>query len=507
MHSHARKLLRHIVSASAVTMLWNFVSCALAQNPYAVELVAQNAAYGNQPLYNDPSAVLGEPTRIGNNNDPLIGTSPFHVNIVQSAYNVDLAGNKILTTLSRKSDGAGGFIYGSITVRFDHPIVDDPVNPYGIDFNVFGNAYYSGAGFVNDHTDMRAYTLTGGYFAEPVVVSVSPDNSNWYTYTSGPYGDTPFPTQGHAWSGEQHDLSGNGWTDQTTDFTKPVNPTLGPILTGASRPAVEAMDMYVGSGGGTGFDLAPSGFGSIQYIRVESTAQFRDGEIDGFADVRPMIVGDALSITPVNVTTGTVLHFQNAIDATHTAIRARFSSVSDLAKLATDTVTDVAALAALSDWQLLASYQLTVSALVGPGPIDFSVDYELSPGPSYQGLGAGFEVLSWNGSIWESLPFDFDLVHGRIAITDWTAPSATLAIVGLPGDFNRDGTVDAGDYVRWRNALNTSYQLSDYELWRDNYGRQMSTGTNNVNSATAPEPNLLALLLGTGILSLGSRRK
>ena len=50
--------------------------------------------------------------------------------------------------------------------------------------------------------------LIGNTFAEPVVISVSPDNINWYTYGSGPYGDTPFPTQGYAWSAAQYDANG-----------------------------------------------------------------------------------------------------------------------------------------------------------------------------------------------------------------------------------------------------------------------------------------------------------
>lgn len=81
-----------------------------------------------------------------------------------------------------------------------------------------------------------------------------------------------------------------------------------------------AIGSYIHSGGGTGFDLAQSGFESIQYVRVESNATYRDGEIDAFAAVRPMQVGEALSITPDNATAGTSLFFQSEADVTRTAI-------------------------------------------------------------------------------------------------------------------------------------------------------------------------------------------
>jgi outer membrane protein assembly factor BamB len=41
----------------------------------------------------------------------------------------------------------------------------------------------------------------------------------------------------------------------------------------------------------------------------------------------------------------------------------------------------------------------------------------------------------------------------------------------VPGDFNNDGTVDAADYIVWRNGLGTSYTQADYDAWRANFGR------------------------------------
>lgn len=491
-----------LATGAAVSM----AGTAIADSPYATELVSQNAAYGSVSLYNDPNSVLGEPTRVAVN-DPASGSNSYHVKVVEAAFNRDAAGNKVLTTLSRKSDGAGGFTYGSITVKFDHPVADNPVNPYGIDFNVFGNTFYVANGFAGDTADMRSVEA-GVAFGEPVVVSVSPNNVDWFTYTSGPYGDTAFPTQGHVWSGEQHDLIGNGWTTETTDFTKPVNPSLSSVLgvAGQPVPAADAMAMYVKSGGGTGFDLAASGFDWIQYVRVESTAAMRDGEIDAFADVRPMRLGDALSITPNNIANGTQLYFQHAADEAQTAVLAEFSAVSDLAKLATSAVTDATALAALPAGVLLATYQLDVTTLVGESPVNFTVNYNLSPGLDYAGDGTDFEVLKWNGEFWSPLAHSFDVLSGLAELPSWSSGSATLALVkpandSLPGDFNHDGTVDAIDYTVWRDGLGDEYDEDDYVTWKSHFGQSQGGGSMNLESSAVPEPSTL---FAAGLALVGS---
>ncbi len=489
-------------------------SAASAQSPYATELISENATYGGSSFYNDPNAVLGEPTRIAINNDPLLGTSPYHIKIVEPAYNRDPDGNNVLTTLGRKSNGASGITYGSITVKFDHPVVDDPTNPYGIDLNVFGNAFYVGSDYVNDSTDMRSYNLMGGMFVEPVVISVSPDNINWYTYANGPYGDTAFPTQGYLWSGAQFDATeGNGWTATPTDFTKPVNPTLAVTLENAFFSAADAMGMYLNSGGGTGIDLAPSGFISIQYVRVESTQQFRDGEIDAFADVRPMTVGESLSITPDNITAGASLYFQNPQTTSHTAILATFTAASDLAQLTTAHVTDPTSLAALPAGNLLASYQLDVAPLIGTEGIAFAADYELSPGPSYSGNGSDLQLLQWDGSAWQTLFHTFDSLTNRLIVSNWTDATATFSILDtaatLDGDFNHDGRVDAADYVAGRKTLGSDYFTEQYGLWRANFGKsQAADGMGRgLDSSSVPEPTTFALAAWAVIVALWRSRR
>jgi outer membrane protein assembly factor BamB len=78
------------------------------------------------------------------------------------------------------------------------------------------------------------------------------------------------------------------------------------------------------------------------------------------------------------------------------------------------------------------------------------------------------------------------------------------------GDFNTDGTVDAADYIVWRNGLGTTYTQSDYDDWRANFGRSAATAASAPGSAagstpTVPEPSAL-LLMTLALAPLLSKR-
>jgi WD40 repeat protein len=60
--------------------------------------------------------------------------------------------------------------------------------------------------------------------------------------------------------------------------------------------------------------------------------------------------------------------------------------------------------------------------------------------------------------------------------------------VTTPGDFNTDGTVDAADYVAWRNGLGTTYTQADYNIWRANFGRSTGAASATVLDAESPPP-------------------
>jgi hypothetical protein len=249
-----------------------------AASAFASEVVANSPDLDGSGFYNDPQAVLGEPANW--NSDCCA------VSMVCPAWGTDQGGNKVITTIGSSS---------YIVVKFDHHVEDDLNNPFGIDFLVFGNSFYSGSGSVNCNTDMETYYLMGGAFEEPVLVAVSQDGTNWYEYSSGPYGDTgKYPTNAREWDRENHQWGG------LLDFTKPVDPSHYPFndcCPGSPKYVADIIEYcYSGSAGGTGFDLAESGYSWILYIKVYGDAGHYGGEIDAFADVSPSSLPD-LNIT------------------------------------------------------------------------------------------------------------------------------------------------------------------------------------------------------------------
>jgi hypothetical protein len=81
---------------------------------------------------------------------------------------------------------------------------------------------------------------------------------------------------------------------------------------------------------------------------------------------------------------------------------------------------------------------------------------------------------------------------------------ADVGMVAVPGDYNRNGAVDAADYVLWRKFNNTATTLpndstpgtdaSDYAVWRAHFGQMAGSGSGAVANATVPEPATVVLL-------------
>jgi hypothetical protein len=113
-----------------------------------------------------------------------------------------------------------------------------------------------------------------------------------------------------------------------------------------------------------------------------------------------------------------------------------------------------------------------------------------------------------------------DVTKGNVLGTKtppfFMAPAATVTTivrdalsVPLIGDYNLNGTVDAADYVVWRNTLNQMVTPSsgadgngngtidsgDYDLWRSHFGQTAGSGAALNVIAAVPEPATLALLI------------
>ncbi len=251
-----------------------------AGSDFAVEVVSYSGPFGSSP-YNDPCAVLGKPTTWVDD----FRNGKTACSLVYPASETDPNGGKLVVTLK-----SGAYII----IGFDNKVSDDIGNPYGIDFIVFGNCFFRNGGYLTPDTDMDQYFLTNpaSINAEPVKVSVAQNSSGpWYSFTNGPYGDTAFPTNAFAWNRDT-----SQWGAEL-DWLKPVDPCLS-ISDFNGLSVADAIELYNGSAGGTGFDLKdlnPSDYAAlaadpntgrkwIKYIKVEYISP-SEGEIDGFSDI------------------------------------------------------------------------------------------------------------------------------------------------------------------------------------------------------------------------------
>jgi endoglucanase len=87
-------------------------------------------------------------------------------------------------------------------------------------------------------------------------------------------------------------------------------------------------------------------------------------------------------------------------------------------------------------------------------------------------------------------------------------PHLAVSSPDVAGDFNRNGTVDAADYVHWRRTLNQTVQpgagadadrngviqQADFSFWRANFGAISSGSASMPFSTEVPEPPSLLLL-------------
>jgi cyclophilin family peptidyl-prolyl cis-trans isomerase len=140
--------------------------------------------------------------------------------------------------------------------------------------------------------------------------------------------------------------------------------------------------------------------------------------------------------------------------------------------------------------------------------------YQPSHGESYTILTAGTAIVDDFSNI--DL---FELRSGYVWNVSKTLTAYTLKVEYA--DFNRDGVVDAGDYIMWRKTFGTSVATAfagadgngdltindlDYDIWRRNLGnhRGGSFGGGGAGSSV-PEPSSMAILLG-GLAIAACRR-
>ena len=127
------------------------------------------------------------------------------------------------------------------------------------------------------------------------------------------------------------------------------------------------------------------------------------------------------------------------------------------------------------------------------------------------GSGTGPWLIATYGGV---LSGAFDHVTPGYAVDYGTPGQLILEAAGLAGDYNRDGKVNAADYVLWRKTP-SSYGGSPtgYNTWRANFGNSAGGGgaLSTAASIAVPEPDSLELIylavvpIGIGFCSISRR--
>jgi hypothetical protein len=127
--------------------------------------------------------------------------------------------------------------------------------------------------------------------------------------------------------------------------------------------------------------------------------------------------------------------------------------------------------------------------------LDGTLDVELVPG--YRpNLGDSFDILDWGTRSGE---FDTLDLPGLLGNLKWDTSrlysDGVLAVlaVGLPGDYNQNGVVDAADYALWRKNPG-NFPADAYATWRSHFG-QTAGGSGASLNTTVPEPATLVMLM------------
>lgn len=233
-------------------------------DPWADAVVSYDPGASAAPGYKDPAAALGEPARFTGKRFGFPGAvTPF---------------NPVFDDDEIVSLGRGGHL----TLRFDEPVHNDPLNPWGIDLLIFGNAGYIDTAFPRGRA--------GGTFGRgEATLELSPDGQIW-TPAPGISIDGLFPTLGYSDLASPYSLL-PGLVE--TDFTRPVRP--GYDATGSRFHQI--VRAYQGSGGGTGVDIGALGLDTVSFVRISvGPGALGNTEIDAIADVSPVPAPAAMGV-------------------------------------------------------------------------------------------------------------------------------------------------------------------------------------------------------------------
>lgn len=218
-----------------------------AESPYGYKVVASFTEEANSK-YNRAENVLGHPTMYmeGEWGGPI---NPYNPAWMENEF-LSLVSYGGKATVPGESDGPG-----YVTIAFDHDVIDDPANPYGIDFIVFGNSLGVGTSddYYSQSDDPAKVVFSGAGAVEEALVEVSHDGKTWFAFKDGPFADGAMPTLGYQYDPVNPDpnlFSGNLYWGRAALATRPVDPKVG-FADFKGLTLAEVCQRYNGSAGGT----------------------------------------------------------------------------------------------------------------------------------------------------------------------------------------------------------------------------------------------------------------
>ncbi len=135
--------------------------------------------------------------------------------------------------------------------------------------------------------------------------------------------------------------------------------------------------------------------------------------------------------------------------------------------------------------------------------------------------GNSFQIISATGGVLGAFnSITFPTLGGGLGwniLYSGTAVTLQVLSTAVPGDYNNNGTVDAADYILWRNGGPLQNEVhnpgavtaEDYTEWRSRFGNAAGAGASQPNSAAVPEPTtwlLVALALAALTFSRDAKR-
>ncbi len=124
--------------------------------------------------------------------------------------------------------------------------------------------------------------------------------------------------------------------------------------------------------------------------------------------------------------------------------------------------------------------------------------------------GSSWLIATYTGT----LSGTFENVTAGYTVNTATTGSIFLnaVVAGTPGDYNNNGTVDAADYVLWRNGgtlsndPNPGNPTAQYDLWKANFGKPPGSGSGSGLGAVPEPATLIMLLAGLALFATGWRQ-